>query len=64
MKKAGNLLPVCLVCEETPIRGIRDGIILAGRFICEMCQQELARPGMPAPRYYSVVQKFKDFLFS
>ncbi|MEW6663276.1 MAG: sigma factor G inhibitor Gin [Bacillota bacterium] len=64
MKKTGNLLPVCLVCEETPVKGIRDGIILAGRFICERCQQELTIPGMPERRYYSVVQKFRDFLFS
>jgi hypothetical protein len=37
-----NLLPKCLVCGETPERGLAAGIFLCRRFLCDSCGAHIA----------------------
>lgn len=38
-----NIVPKCLICQEIPAGGMRDGIYLRGHFICSHCERELLR---------------------
>ncbi len=56
----GNLLPVCLVCHRTPDRGIRDGLVLGGKFICYACEQEIVSLRGDELTYGRVIDRLKE----
>jgi hypothetical protein len=38
MGAGDNLLPKCLICENTPSGGIADGVFIGKRFLCASCE--------------------------
>ncbi len=54
-----NLLPVCLVCGETPPVGIRGGIVFNRHFLCHKCERELVGLGNQDHRYGEFVNSLK-----
>jgi hypothetical protein len=57
-----RLLPVCICCRETPAGGIRDGLVLYGRFLCSACEQEIALLSIANPRYLFFRERIREFL--
>ena len=55
----GVLLPVCVVCEQTPPRGIADGIVVSGCFLCLRCEKEIVRIRVDDRRYFDLKEKIK-----
>lgn len=58
-KKRGVVLPVCLICEQTPPDGIAGGILVSGRFLCASCEEEIVRARVGDSRYYHLKDKIK-----
>lgn len=57
--KKGILLPVCVICERTPPRGIAGGILVSGRFLCAPCEEEIVRAQVGDSRYFHLKEKIK-----
>jgi hypothetical protein len=55
----GVLLPVCVICEETPPRGIAGGIMVSGSFLCMRCEKEIVRTRVGDRRYFDLKEKIK-----
>ncbi|HHV35797.1 MAG: sigma factor G inhibitor Gin [Syntrophaceticus sp.] len=55
----GVLLPICLICEETPPRGIAGGIMVSGSFLCMRCEKEIVRTRVGDSRYFDLKEKIK-----
>jgi len=36
-----KIVPVCLICHQVPRGGIRAGIFIKGKFICDTCEKQL-----------------------
>ncbi len=58
-KKRGVLLPVCMVCEQTPPLGIAGGMLVSGRFLCSRCEREIVRIQVGDSRYTQLKEKLK-----
>lgn len=58
-KKRGVLLPVCMVCEQTPPTGIAGGMLVSGRFLCNRCEREIVRIQVGDSRYTQLKEKLK-----
>lgn len=58
-EKKGVLLPVCVVCDQTPPRGIGGGILVSGHFLCTRCEQEIVRARVGDGRYFQIKEKIK-----
>ena len=56
----GKLLPICIICGETPPLGIADGVILRGRFLCTACEKEILTLDVDSSDYELVVEKLKS----
>jgi len=56
---ASNLLPVCLVCGETPAGGIRGGIMILRKFLCHRCEDDITGLTLEHPRYEQVKEQLK-----
>ena len=41
--KEDNLLPKCIVCDDTPQGGIKEGILVSRRFICFTCERKIIK---------------------
>lgn len=54
-----KILPVCIICEQVPSGGIRDGIMISGGFICSKCEQEIVRIQAGEAGYDYFQQKLK-----
>ncbi len=54
-----KLLPICIVCGETPTLGIMDGVVLRGKFLCSACEHNILSLEVASPDYEAVVQKLK-----
>jgi len=65
LEEAGkdNLLPKCILCKEVPERGIVDGFILIGQFICTGCEQRLLTLDYSDPTYTMMVQTLKEVIY-
>jgi hypothetical protein len=61
--KLDNLLPKCILCREVPERGIADGFVLIGQFICSGCEQKLLTLDYNDPLYAMMVQTLKDVIY-
>jgi len=61
--RTDNLLPKCILCKEVPKRGIVDGFILIGQFICSGCEQKLLTLDYNDPTYSMMVQKLKEVIY-
>lgn len=57
--KKGILLPVCVVCEQTPPLGIAEGMMVSGHFLCTRCEQEIVRVRVGDSRYCQLKEKIK-----
>ncbi|HWJ02568.1 MAG TPA: sigma factor G inhibitor Gin [Verrucomicrobiae bacterium] len=57
---AGKLLPVCIICGETPLLGIADGVVLRGKFLCADCEKEILDLDVESNDYEEVVEKLKS----
>ncbi|KKM12887.1 hypothetical protein SY88_01320 [Clostridiales bacterium PH28_bin88] len=58
-KGVPQLLPVCLLCEKTPEQGIRGGILVSRRFLCEQCQKEIIGLNAGDARYPRLIERLK-----
>jgi len=58
-----NLLPKCILCKEVPERGIADGFVLIGQFICSGCEQKLLTLNYDDPIYTMMVQTLKEIIY-
>lgn len=58
-KRNGVLLPVCVICEQTPPMGIADGIVVSGRFLCSRCEMDIVRAQVGDSRYSRLKEKIK-----
>lgn len=58
-QKRGVLLPICVICEETPLDGIAGGILVSGRFLCARCEEEIVRMQVGDSRYSRYKDKIK-----
>ena len=55
----GILLPVCVVCGETPPKGIAGGIVVSRCFICTRCEKEIVRSRVGDSRYSEIKEGLK-----
>lgn len=55
-----KLLPVCIVCGETPPLGIIDGVVLRGKFLCTNCENRILAMDLSSLEYEAVVEKIKE----
>jgi hypothetical protein len=55
----GVLLPVCVVCEQTPAKGIAGGMVVSGQFLCDKCEQEIVKTQVGDSRYGLIKEKIK-----
>lgn len=58
-EKRGVLLPVCMICEQTPTTGIAGGMLVSGRFLCACCEREIVRVQVGDSRYGQLKEKLK-----
>jgi hypothetical protein len=58
-KRKGVLLPVCMICEQTPPKGIAGGMLVSGRFLCARCEREIVRVQVGDSRYGQLKEKLK-----
>jgi len=58
-KRKGVLLPVCMICEQTPPKGIAEGMLVSGRFLCARCEREIVRVRVGDSRYTQLKEKLK-----
>jgi recombinational DNA repair protein (RecF pathway) len=58
-KGKGILLPVCMICEQTPPTGIAGGMLVSGRFLCSRCEREIVRVQVGDSRYGQLKDKLK-----
>ncbi len=58
-KRKGVLLPVCMICEQTPPLGIAGGMLVSGRFLCARCEREIVRAQVDDSRYAQLKEKLK-----
>jgi hypothetical protein len=58
-KSKGVLLPVCMICEQTPPKGIAGGMLVSGRFLCARCEREIVRVQVGDTRYAQLKEKLK-----
>lgn len=56
------LLPRCVMCDEVPPGGIRDGIRLKKAFICTKCEQNLTHGEVGSIYYHTMLEKIKAIL--
>lgn len=57
--KKGVLLPICVICEQTPPRGIAGGIVVSGCFLCTVCEKEIVETRVGDSRYGDIKEKIK-----
>ncbi|HAA89737.1 MAG TPA: inhibitor of sigma-G Gin [Peptococcaceae bacterium] len=50
---------MCVICEQVPFGGIRDGILIAGSFICSKCEQKIVKTEAGAASYSYFQEKLK-----
>lgn len=60
--KTGKVLPVCLICNEVPAGGIRDGIKLKRGFICSHCEGSIIGMQPGSSEYEEVIGKLRAIL--
>ena len=58
-EQVAKILPVCVICEQVPFGGIRDGILIAGSFICWKCEQKIVKTEAGAASYSYFQEKLK-----
>jgi hypothetical protein len=58
-KRRGVLLPVCMICEQTPPQGIAGGMLVSGRFLCARCEREIVRAQVDDSRYAHLKERLK-----
>lgn len=58
-----NLLPKCILCKKVPPKGIIDGFILVGQFVCSHCEQQLLTLSYDDPAYNMMVQKLREVIY-
>jgi hypothetical protein len=58
-EKKGILLPVCVVCEQTPPLGIAGGIVISGCFLCTDCEKEIVAAQAGDLHYLRLKEKLK-----
>lgn len=58
-RQKGVLLPICMICEETPPGGIAEGIVVSGYFLCMRCEKEIVRTRVGDSRYPDLKEKIK-----
>ncbi len=59
IEQVAKILPLCIICEQVPSGGIRDGIVVAGSFICSRCEQEIVKTEIGAASYSYFQEKLK-----
>lgn len=59
LEKRGVVLPVCLICEQTPPGGIAGGIFVSSVFLCTACEREIVRTRVGDGRYSQLKEKVK-----
>ncbi|WP_227763717.1 sigma factor G inhibitor Gin [Zhaonella formicivorans] len=59
MASKRKLLPVCIVCGKVPPKGINDGVVVTGNFLCQYCEKELTCLPQSDTRYTYFVGKLK-----
>ena len=53
------VLPVCSICNNVPLQGIR-GVIRVGRaWICMACEQEITDLEVGSPKYGVMIEKLR-----
>lgn len=53
------ILPVCSICSQIPIEGIR-GVIRVGRaWICRFCEQEIMDLEVGSPKYGVMIERIR-----
>lgn len=57
--RKGVLLPVCVVCEQTPPLGIAGGMMVSGCFLCIGCEKEIVRTRVGDLNYLYLKEKIK-----
>lgn len=60
--KTGKVLPVCLICNEVPEGGIRDGIKMNIGFICGHCERNIVVMQPGSSEYEEVIGKLRAML--
>ena len=58
--KENILLPVCLMCGETPTLGIMGGVVLRGKFLCTQCEEQILSLDAEGKEYDVVIEKLKQ----
>lgn len=59
LEKRGVVLPVCLICEQTPPGGIAGGIFVSRAFLCAACEREIVNARVGDGRYSQLKEKVK-----
>lgn len=54
-----KILPICLICKETPLNGMRDGIMIGGKFICSTCEEDIVNISYHDDSYYDLLNSLK-----
>lgn len=58
-----NVLPKCILCKKVPERGITDGFLMIGQFICSRCEQRLLTLDYNDPTYSVMIKTLKDVIY-
>jgi len=59
-----NLLPKCILCNQVPELGIKDGFFLLGQFVCSKCEEKILTLSYHDPTYNAMVQQLKDVIYN
>jgi hypothetical protein len=49
-----------MICEETPPKGIAEGMLVSGRFLCARCEREIVHSQVGDGRYTQIKDKLKQ----
>ncbi|NLI91706.1 MAG: hypothetical protein GX434_05715 [Peptococcaceae bacterium] len=58
-----NVFPKCVICGNHPENGLYDGIRLASRFICSVCEDNIIQSNAHTNEYQDIVQAVKRILY-
>ncbi len=61
-QKIAVLLPRCVICEQVPLGGIREGIKIRGGFICSHCEKTIVAMDAGSSNYNQILHKIRTLI--
>jgi hypothetical protein len=55
-------LPRCVICEQVPLGGIREGIKIRGGFICSHCEKTIVAMDAGSSNYNQILHKIRTLI--